>query len=492
MSPSLETLERIRDIFLDAASHAHADARAVLERTDPSKIARATSSTGGGSVQCDVECGVAGALFRALRTVNCDESSPEATVRTTSPYGVERDHTVRTLAQATLDAIPAETYTAIFADARLRDGSDSGTIYACTLERYAELREEGRAMCSKCGKFVTGGERGLWWHRKTKHADAHAEAMEAVDRERNALVAISSTALKARVNGADAAYVDNKSKKKTREDDLSAGVSAARSGDHSVLDALIAARRVKALPSPGLESARRGDLESLRVLVRDGWDPTSTSAVDRHGSNALLWAAGGGHVECVKFLIESCGMDPEKAVQNGRRSYAGRSALHWAARNGHIDVVKYLLSRGVDVDSKTSDGSTAFAWACWQGHINVMRYLVEQARCDYLHRNAYGCNCACWSAMGPGGVECCEYLRSLGVEFNLINANGHSALHKASQRGNREVCEWLLENAREIGLTAAHAAPDAERYDPSGHARVEGFADLAAWLAERQLHLPSA
>ena len=70
----------------------------------------------------------------------------------------------------------------------------------------------------------------------------------------------------------------------------------------------------------------------------------ATTAVDRHGSNALLWAAGGGHLACVRFLVESAGMDPEKAVQSGRRSYAGRSALHWAARNGHGDVVEYLLS----------------------------------------------------------------------------------------------------------------------------------------------------
>jgi ankyrin repeat protein len=182
-------------------------------------------------------------------------------------------------------------------------------------------------------------------------------------------------------------------------------------------------------------------------------------------------------------------MDPEKAVQSGRRSYAGRSALHWAARNGHGDVVEYLLSRGVAADSKTADGSTAFAWAAWRGQMDVMRLIVEHG-CDQHLCNDYGCNVACWTTMGAGGVECCEYLASLGVRFDLINANGHSTLHKAAQRGNQAVLSWLLDTPH-LAITARHARPDSEGYAPADLARVEGFRDVADWLATRQTTLPS-
>ena len=202
-----------------------------------------------------------------------------------------------------------------------------------------------------------------------------------------------------------------------------------------------------------------------------------------------LWAAGGGHLACVRFLVESAGMDPEKAVQSGRRSYAGRSALHWAARNGHGDVVEYLLSRGVAADSKTADGSTAFAWAAWRGQMDVMRLIVEHG-CDQHLCNDYGCNVACWTTMGAGGVECCEYLASLGVRFDLINANGHSTLHKAAQRGNQAVLSWLLDTPH-LAITARHARPDSEGYTPADLARVEGFRDVADWLTTRQTTLPS-
>ena len=112
--------------------------------------------------------------------------------------------------------------------------------------------------------------------------------------------------------------------------DLAAGLEAARAGDLSVMDALVAARKVEAL-DPGLEAARRGDLPALRSMVTSGgWDPAR--AVDRHGSGALLWAAGAGHLRVVRFLVEECGLDPRAVAQRGRRSYHGRTALHWAAR----------------------------------------------------------------------------------------------------------------------------------------------------------------
>ena len=42
---------------------------------------------------------------------------------------------------------------------------------------------------------------------------------------------------------------------------------------------------------PGVAAARDGDLGALRALLAGGWEPAS--AVDRHGSSALLWAAAG-------------------------------------------------------------------------------------------------------------------------------------------------------------------------------------------------------
>ena len=291
-------------------------------------------------------------------------------------------------------------------------------------------------------------------------------------------------------------------------------MKAARDGDGgSALDALVKAGKVEALSDPGLDAARRGDVETLRRLVAEnGWDPAA--AADRHGSCALLWAAGGGHLPACRFLVEDCGIDPKTVSQRGRRAYHGRTALHWAARNGHLDVCEYFVkTRGMDVDARTGEGTTAFAWACWRGHVRVMRWLAEEGDCSYGATNAFGCNAAMWCVQGGGGgggggedegddatLAACEYVRSLGVTFRLLNANGHSVLHKAAQRGNRAVCLWLLgydaraidgdgvgvERSRSPLVDASHLAPDNEGFAPSDLARLAGDARLSAFLAARE------
>jgi hypothetical protein len=41
-------------------------------------------------------------------------------------------------------------------------------------------------------------------------------------------------------------------------------------------------------------------------------------------------------------------------------------------------------------------------------------------------------------------LEVCKYLHVLQLDFTRVNSNGHSCVHKAAQRGNWDVCRWLL------------------------------------------------
>ena len=59
--------------------------------------------------------------------------------------------------------------------------------------------------------------------------------------------------------------------------------------------------------SEGLSAARAGQLARLRELVASGFDPRT--ATDRHGSTALHWAAGGGALAVVRYLVDECGVD---------------------------------------------------------------------------------------------------------------------------------------------------------------------------------------
>ena len=50
--------------------------------------------------------------------------------------------------------------------------------------------------------------------------------------------------------------------------------------------------------------------------------------------------------------------------------------LHDAARNGHLDVVKFLVETlNCTVDSRGSCNMTPLQWALFNGHYHVVRYL---------------------------------------------------------------------------------------------------------------------
>jgi ankyrin repeat protein len=207
-----------------------------------------------------------------------------------------------------------------------------------------------------------------------------------------------------------------------------------------------------------------------------------------------MWAAGSGHLDVVRYLIEECACDPSQP-QKGKRSFSGRTALHWAARKGHLSVVQYLVVNcRVNVEAATIDGTTAFGWASWQGHVAIMDFLTTQAGCDIHRTNAFGCNAVLWCAQGEqGDVETMTWLLSRGCHMTQVNHNGHGVLHKAAQRGNGAVCKWfwdtIITTKAKIGAgdddmqtVLTLLGPDTEGYRPSDLAEMEGHEELAQTL----------
>ena len=584
----------LRDALFSAASDVHADAAAVLADAPPTTIFLRPSPGGDGG---DLETHVAVALFWGVRrrerearagTVgDAGEEASEAaetaeasrTVAVTSRFGVERALTATQLGAEIAERVAVDDRArALLVDARVAPG-DSGVVRFLTAAHHDARRRDGFSRCKLCGRFVAG-ERALWWHSKTKHGIAHAEAVAEAENESRALfvarpprrgtVRDAGAAAAADVTPGSAGAAPAREKKSVRApSDLAAGLAAARRGDPGALAALVSSGKVEALADPGLDAARRGDARALReLLLEKKWDPRG--ARDRHGAGALLWSAGAGHLACVRLLCEEappgCApLDPSDPAthQTGRRAYRGRTALHWAARNGHLDVVRYLVTeKNVDADARTFEGTTAFGWAVWRGRLEVARWLVEKGKCAFSAVNTFGCNAAMWCAQGAeedrdereaeerdgggagardasaGAAAAAEtatfsddadvpptaaYVASLGVSFRLINANGHGVVHKAAQRGRRDMCAFLLGNrwprgrdaprrpgerfssaAREGGrserfaaaetpetpespnaralVDANHLRRDDEGFRPSDLARLAGDAALSAWL----------
>ena len=97
--------------------------------------------------------------------------------------------------------------------------------------------------------------------------------------------------------------------------------------------------------------------------------------------------------------------------------------------------------------------------------------------------NSYGCNASQWLAL-RGDVESMKYFLSLGLDFKILNRNGHSALHKAAIKGNMAACIWLLTPEQEggAGLGLEHMQPDDDNFTPMLFATANGHSELGRIL----------
>lgn len=127
-----------------------------------------------------------------------------------------------------------------------------------------------------------------------------------------------------------------------------------------------------------------GDLERVRELLDD--DPSLANRPSDYvtyyacSGTPLRNAAGGGHIEVVKLLLER-GADPNLPEEH----IAPRGhALHSAVCNGHIEIVKLLLEHGaypnVEVESSADTLSAALGAA---GYSTERNQQMVDLLCSY-------------------------------------------------------------------------------------------------------------
>lgn len=76
-----------------------------------------------------------------------------------------------------------------------------------------------------------------------------------------------------------------------------------------------------------------------------------------------------------------------------------------------------------------------------------------------------------------------------GADFSLVNENGHSALHKAAQRGSTSGCKWLVDTflIKHNDVDGfAFIGPDAEGACPSDLCGMNGHDGLSQWISKQE------
>lgn len=141
---------------------------------------------------------------------------------------------------------------------------------------------------------------------------------------------------------------------------------------------------------------------------------------------------------------------------NGRLAEVGTSALGWAACGGRIELMEFLLSHGADVNAPGSSGFSVLSCAAMLGQVEATRFLLANgADVNPVEPNAYG---VMLSAAFGANEEIVCLLIDAGSAVN-IRANqgnhgnfwfnfpycGETPLHYAMAYGSKRMIQALLD-----------------------------------------------
>ena len=126
-----------------------------------------------------------------------------------------------------------------------------------------------------------------------------------------------------------------------------------------------------------------GDVDFVRAQLDAGVDPNLRNTALNNQDALLYFAVRKGAIETMKLLI-SRGAD-----MNIRSSGFGKTPLFQAAFQGRFEAAKLLVEHGADVNAQDDYGENALREAILGGQPEMCRFLLE-AGTDPMHMNQGG------------------------------------------------------------------------------------------------------
>ncbi|MBL3658524.1 ankyrin repeat domain-containing protein [Fulvivirga sediminis] len=237
------------------------------------------------------------------------------------------------------------------------------------------------------------------------------------------------------------------------------------------------------------------------------------------GRNYLHWAAMGGNLEVVKYLID-------KGVKTDMQDDHGYTVLAFAATTGQtnpeiydqllangskvtetnhngatallllvphlsdFNMVDYFTSKGLDLHTKDKDGSGVFFYTAKTGNTKMMDLLIEK-EVDYKGKNNEGANAMIAASQGArrgtNDLSVFKYLEEKGVQPNVATKEGVTPLHLTAARSkDPEVINYFISKGVDVN------AKDAQGNTPLMNAAAGNDLAIVKLLVEKSKDINSA
>ena len=208
----------------------------------------------------------------------------------------------------------------------------------------------------------------------------------------------------------------------------------------------------------------------FRILIAAAVD---VNTIAKSGGTALMFAAGGGHNDTTKLLLEA-GAEVDvrvnataeyleqvkTAITEGKEDMDqhqnGVTALSIAALGGHIGTVKLLLDAGANVSAMDEDGLTPLLHAVKHSFFEVAQLILERngnPDDEYVDEKNVSHNLL-MDAIIYNRTEFATTLITKGANLRYVDSEGVTLLTQAAYLGHEHIVTILINHGADV--TAAN------------------------------------
>jgi len=192
------------------------------------------------------------------------------------------------------------------------------------------------------------------------------------------------------------------------------------------------------------------NLSIIKLLIEHGSDPNLP--IDERGNSILMYLIMKDDFNMIKFLLKV-----SKTVNLNQRNHLGYTAFAYALKCNNFEIIDYFINnKFVDLHSEDDYGNDMIMYStCGQSGLNIEHYknMIKSLDDETINHRNHNQETYLIMAAKVNRERFIDILLERGVQVNLQDAEGNTALHYAAVQGNTGTIKKLLKYQAKLEIT---------------------------------------